>query len=160
MFTAGLRTRCLDNMKHREHRVSIISPKACRSVHSNGESHHPCYITGCKESLKQLLGRSSLFHLVPHFSIDTLWYTSENIKLFKCSAQSWMMGKKGLDVIKNVMLGGFLVRERNPSSFWQQRMPSNCFLEDSPPDVSSAALRVKHAGKVCSPRPGDEQRLL
>lgn len=71
-----------------------------------------------------------------------------------------MMGKKGLDVIKNVMLGGVLGRERNPSSFWQQRMPSNCFLEDSLPDVSSAALRVKHAGKVRSPRPGDEQRLL
>ena len=82
---------------------------------------------------------------------------SENIKLFECSGQSLIIGKKRLDVIENVALGGVLVRERDPSSFWQQRMPSNRFLEDSLPDMSSAALRVNHAAKLFSPRLGDVQ---
>lgn len=81
---------------------------------------------------------------------------SENIKLLKCSGQS-VIGKKGLDVIKNVALGEVLIRQFDPSSFWQQRMPSNCFLKDSLPDVTSAALRVQHAAKLFSLRLGDVQ---
>lgn len=48
-------------------------------------------------------------------------------------------------------VAGILTGECDPSSsFWQQRMPSNHLLEDTLPDVSSAALRVNHA-ESCSP---------
>lgn len=66
---------------------------------------------------------------------------SENVKLSECSGQSLIVGKKGLDI---TALGGVLVRT---SSFWQQRIPPNLFLEGGLPVVSAAALWVRRTVK-------------